>query len=146
MPDKRVAAQAGRFLLVGVSNTILSYVLFLFLYYSLLKGMTFWSQCISYAAGIIWSFAWNRKWTFSGVGNWKKQFPRFLIVQTLLLLISAFVLTAASRYFSWNINLLWAATMAFVTILNFILTKFLVFEGDVPQDSEAEPASPRKPA
>lgn len=132
--------------MVGVSNTVLSYALFVLLFYGLLEGMTFWSQCISYAAGIIWSFTWNRKWTFSGIGDWRKQLPAFVILQTLLLLLSGSLLTAAAHFTSWNISLLWAVTMAVITVLNFILTKLVVFKGDMPPTAPPRPIPPRKSA
>lgn len=120
--------QLTKFIVVGITNTIISYCVFFIFYNFILAGSAFISQCISYAAGIFWSFTWNKSWTFSEKKhNWKTFIP-FFIVQITLLLTSAFALSVAVQNLNWNVNFIWLCVMAIITIANFILSKFLVFK------------------
>tara|TARA_R110001599_G_scaffold262322_1_gene462812 strand:+ start:13283 stop:13672 length:390 start_codon:yes stop_codon:yes gene_type:complete len=128
MINKISLMQLIKFVMIGASNTAISYVVFFTLYSNLLAGDAFYSQCLSYAAGIIWSFFWNKRWTFSDKKqSWVAFYP-FLILQLILLFISAFFLDIAKDNLDWDINLLWVSVMAVITIINFVLTKFLVFK------------------
>ncbi|MDO6444983.1 GtrA family protein [Colwellia sp. 1_MG-2023] len=128
MFDKDFVKQLTKFLIVGASNTALSYIVFFISYNYFLSKDAFYSQCLSYSAGIIWSFFWNNKWTFSKANkSWSAFYP-FLILQLFLLLISAFLLDIAKAQLNLSINLIWLGVMVVITILNFFLTKHLVFK------------------
>jgi len=128
MRNKSLHTQVAKFVVIGMSNAIISYIVFIFFYNKILPGDGFFSQCISYAAGILWSFTWNKKWTFSEKTHSWVAFSPFLILQLLLLLLSAFLLTFAKHNLDWNISLIWVCVMATITIMNFVLTKHLVFK------------------
>ena len=128
MISKSVQTQLSKFVIIGVSNTLISYIVFIIVYSKLLVGDAFFSQSLSYAAGILWSFFWNKKWTFrEKKHSWVKFFP-FLTLQLILLLVSAFLLMIANDYLDWNINLIWICVMGVITIINFVFTKLLVFK------------------
>jgi putative flippase GtrA len=79
--------------------------------------------------GILWSFTWNRKWTFSEKEHSWKAFIPFLIVQLSLLLVSASSISFTEQHLpGWNINIIWIVIMVFMTFANFLLTKHLVFK------------------
>src|SRR5271155_5453551 len=62
---RQVATQFVKFALVGVSNTVLTLVV----YTILLKGFGVWylaASAIGFTVGAINGFLWNRRWTFSG--------------------------------------------------------------------------------
>ena len=120
--------QLSKFIIVGLSNTIISYIVFFVFYNFILISNAFSSQGISYAAGIFWSFFWNRKWTFSEKNHSLKTFIPFFIVQITLLFISAFSMSYATQHLSWNVNYIWFFVMAIITIINFVLSKFIVFK------------------
>jgi putative flippase GtrA len=120
-----------KFIIIGVSNTIISYIVFFILYNNLLAGDAFYSQCLSYTAGIIWSFIWNKRWTFSEKPNGWASFAPFLTLQLSLLFISAFALDIAKGKLDWNINLIWWCVMAVSTAINFVITKYLVFRSGI---------------
>jgi putative flippase GtrA len=122
-----IARQLFRFVLVGISNTIISFLTFYLVYHFVFVTETFLSQCISYATGIVWSFCLNRNWTFSDPRRAEKTFIRFLLVQLALMLLSSFVLETTARMVTWDINLVWCMVMAIITVMNFILTRLLVF-------------------
>ncbi|WP_417459320.1 GtrA family protein [Kordiimonas sp.] len=123
-------SQAIRFLLVGCSNAALSYVV-LVLAFPLLKSLPLGgalAQAASYSAGIIWSFVLNRRFTFTGSRNDRTapQMLRFVILQVSLLLISSGLIEAALQQ-GWPLTPSWLVVMGFVTVVNFLLSKYWVF-------------------
>ena len=128
MSDKLLHTQLSRFIIIGFSNTFIGYIVFIVTYNSFLAGNVFSSQCISYSVGILWSFVWNMKWTFSSKRHKWKLFLPFFFLQIALLFSSAFLLTVAKQNLNWNISLIWLCVMAIITIANFALLKFLVFK------------------
>src|SRR5690348_5910697 len=127
MNNKGFGIDLVKFIIIGASNTVISYTVFLVLYNALLAGDAFYSQCLSYAAGIIWSFIWNKRSTFSEKPRGWASFPPFLALQLMLLLISAFALDIAKGNLDWNITLIWVCVMAVSTAINFVIAKYLVF-------------------
>jgi putative flippase GtrA len=93
-----------------------------------LVGDALSSQCVSYTAGIIWSFIWNKRWTFSENPNRWTLLAPFLILQLMLLLMTALALAIAKENLDWNINLIWVCIMAVSTVINFFFSKYLVFK------------------
>lgn len=128
MPNKACFTHLVKFVIVGVSNTIISYIVFFTLYHTLLVGDAVSSQSLSYAAGILWSFTWNKRWTFSEHPNRRAFLAPFLILQLMLLAISALALDIAKENLDWNINLIWVCIMAVSTAINFALSKYVVFK------------------
>jgi putative flippase GtrA len=120
MPNKACFTHLVKFVIVGASNTIISYIVFFTLYNKLLVGDAISSQCLSYAAGIIW--------TFSEHPNKRALLAPFVILQLMLLLISALALDIAKENLEWNINLIWVCIMAVSTAMNFVLSKYVVFK------------------
>ena len=128
MNNKGFGIHAVKFLIIGASNTVISYTVFFALYNTVLAGDAFYSQCVSYGAGILWSFIWNKRWTFSEKPNTWVSFAPFLVLQLMLLFVSAFALDAAKNNLHWDISLIWVCVMAVSTAINFVMTKYLVFK------------------
>ena len=122
-----------RFLLVGVSNTTVSYLVFLLGYHVLFVGDTLISQPLSYSIGIAWSYFWNRKWTFQSSAVVSKEFLRFLIVQIALLFLSTALIYYAVDWWNIDASICWIFVMLLITALNFMLTKRYVFKIDPRQ-------------
>lgn len=127
MSDKLLHTQLSKFITIGISNTIISYIVFIVAYNSFFVGNSFFSQCISYSVGILWSFIWNKKWTFSSKKHKWVLFLPFVILQIMLLFLSAYLLSIAEQKLDWNITLIWICVMTIITITNFIFLKILVF-------------------
>lgn len=116
-----------RFLLVGVTNTIISYLVFLLAYHIFFVGNTLYSQPLSYSVGIVWSYFWNRKWTFQSSDGANREFMRFVAVQLFLLLLSTGMVHLVVDFWSVNASIGWILVMTLITALNFLLTKMIVF-------------------
>ena len=116
-----------RFLIVGASNTVISYLVFLLGYYLLFVGNALFAQPLSYGTGIVWSFVWNRKWTFQSSAGVGREFIRFTVVQIILLFLSTGLVHLVVDRRNINASIGWILVMTLITGLNFILTKKFVF-------------------
>jgi putative flippase GtrA len=77
--DREERARLVRFVLVGGSNTAISFGLYILL---LEFGASYSSAAsIGYAAGILNGYTWNRIWTFRAGDFHLPEFFRYLIVQ-----------------------------------------------------------------
>ena len=124
-----VRLQAGKFVVVGLSNAVISYLVFMVFLGMLGRNATgaFLAQALGYGAGIFWSFHWNRKWTFAVDDASLRRFSRFIVSQGLLLAFSAVAMGVTVGYLDFPPTVAWLAVMTVVTIVNFILNRVWVF-------------------
>lgn len=129
MRERVFTSSLARFIAVGISNATIGYVTFM-AGMGLLEGRP-WraasAQIISYALVIVWSFYWNRRWTFAKPGYVVDQGMRFLIVQAALLVLSAASLSLTVDVLDWPPTPCWIGIMAFITILHYACLKHWVF-------------------
>ncbi|MDQ1235667.1 putative flippase GtrA [Paenibacillus sp. SORGH_AS306] len=121
--SKLFANQAIRFATVGVSNTVIDFVVFM-----LLQSFTgvVAAQFIGYGAGTLNSYLWNRRWTFArGKGFDFSEILRFLLVNITVAIITAIAISLVPASIP-----VWIAKIA-VTILglgiNYTVSKLWVF-------------------
>jgi putative flippase GtrA len=124
MLDKKLL----KFVIVGDSNTLVSYMAFFVLYNYCFSEHTVVSQALSYFLGILWSFTWNRKWTFDSENHYFNEFIRFFISQLSMLLLSTTALYILVDLYSYDVNLSWFSVTLFLPLLNFFLLKTWVFQ------------------
>lgn len=123
-----------RFIIVGISNTIISYVVFALLFYSQLFPDALrapLSQALSYLAGMAWAFVWNRFWAFRQVDTnrarlWSDS-AKFIVAQLSCLALSVVLVTFFIDYVRLLPELGWLLAMAIVTAANFLAMHFWVF-------------------
>lgn len=119
-----------RFLVVGTSNTIISYLAFM-LFLMLLEDLAYRaaaSQFISYFVGVFWSYFWNRRWTFSGKAEHShKRFITFLILQSVMAVLSSTSVGLLVDHFQFNPSISWFCVMVVITFLNYFSSKKFVF-------------------
>jgi putative flippase GtrA len=114
-----------RFIVVGLSNTVISYLVFIGLHR--LLETAFLAQALAYAAGICWSYAWNSRWTFGQAAYSRAQFVRFVVTQLSLLAASSVLIGIAVDALRLHATASWVVVMALVTIVNYLVTKHWVF-------------------
>ncbi len=145
--------QFSKFLVVGVSNFVISFAVFYLLYnywklssifYGLLgqagQGIENFvlqlgaasldatlANIFGYGAGTINSFIWNKFWTFQVKHQAGTQFGRFLALNLSCLILSSASLFLFTDYLRWSYLPVWFVTMAVVTIVNFMVSKYWVF-------------------
>ena len=128
LTDPRLA-EFRRFLkfgITGVGNTLVDFFVFTVLSY--IGVSPYLSQVVSYAAGMLNSYAVNRKWTFgSKDAFFGPQMRRFLLVNLSLLALSLLVLRIAMGVFGIGRLPAKLCTTAFTVIFGFLLNRLWVF-------------------
>ena len=130
---KRIDASFIRFIVVGLSNTLISFAVFklsLSVFPDFL-GDTALAQSLSYATGLLWSYFWNRKWSFRSGEAMFGEFGKFVILQLALLALSAAIISVLVDIIGIATTLSWIAVMFFITIINFFFLKSWVFRSIV---------------
>jgi len=114
-----------RFGVVGVSNTLIGYTVFRGAHRALPAAA---SQGLSYLVGMLWSYYWNRKWTFKSQGNVAAEAMRFFALQIAFLFLSAAMLGLLVDHLHQNPSLSWLGTAVVITVLNFVASRFWAFK------------------
>jgi putative flippase GtrA len=118
-----------RFVIVGFSNFVIGYLLFISMLavFSQVPFSASISQLISYSGGIAWSFLLNRKWTFKSNGYFGTHAVRFVTLQLGLAATSAALISLVSDVIGYNPKIAWFGVMAVITIINYALSKTWAF-------------------
>ncbi|MED0657064.1 GtrA family protein [Anoxybacillus ayderensis] len=116
-----------RFIVVGMSNTLVDFLVFFSLI--TLHAPYMWAQIFGYSVGVINSYIWNRTWTFRSAGGMKKQFVRFLVVNLCSLIVTIMMLHRFSEMFPIALNKT-IATMSGIAI-NWFGSRMWVFSEKV---------------
>lgn len=114
-----------RFGVVGVSNSVVSYGAFRLAHRVL---PAFAAQCIAYTIGTVWSYYWNRRWTFQSQGKVASEASRFMSLQIAFMLLSSALLGLFVDHLHWQPTLCWIGVSAFVTVLNFVASRYWAFK------------------
>lgn len=119
----------ARFATVGLSNALLSYLAFRAALELLPErgGRAAVAQALAYAAGILWSFFWNRRWTFGDRAPLARTFVAFAASQALLLVATASALGLAVDLLGAPPGASWLAVMSLATIVNYAAQRYLIF-------------------
>lgn len=115
-----------RFSIVGSSNMLISYVMFQVILE--LSNIAYISQVLSYAAGIVWSYLVNSRWTFQQTNYKRSQLFRFIVLQISLLIFSSAILGLTVDILYYEHNISWLGTMTVVTVINYYLSHHWVFD------------------
>ncbi len=121
--------QAVRYSTVGISNTVVDATLYLLLTHWLgLGGLKVLAKGISYSAGTVNSFHWNRSWTFRSRARAAVVFVPFLLASLAALAINAAAMYVCLELFSQRELPALAVATAITLLWNFGVTKFLIFK------------------
>jgi putative flippase GtrA len=85
------------------------------------------ANVLGFVAGMANSFVWNRLWTFKSLEKTHKQAIRFVITNIACLLLSTASIFVCTDLNHWPYKPVWFITMVFVTVINFIASKYWVF-------------------
>ena len=133
MSQKLIDQTTGRFILVGIANTIFGTAI-MYIAYNLL-GCSYWvSSAMNYIFGSILSFFLNKYFTFKSKGKKTNEVIRFVINIAICYFIAygvakplvAHILTDLST--KWQENIAMAVGMILFVGLNYIGQRFFVFK------------------
>ncbi len=121
--------QFFRFVIVGVINTGINYLVFNGL--CKLVGINYTiSYAIGYAAAIINSFILNKVWTFGNRENKKTtyQFIQFVIINIISLCVSTGGLVVCVKYLGLTKSIGFMIAISISLMINYICFKLWVFK------------------
>ncbi len=75
MLEKRTLIQFAKYGIIGVSNTLITAIV-IWVLLKQVNALDWIANFVGYVAGILNSFVWNRKWTFSSAHSWTRDFFR----------------------------------------------------------------------
>ncbi len=124
-----------RFSLVGTSNLVLSLSTFWVVFHALpdSRFRAGAAQLAAYALGTVWSYFWNRRWTFASDQNVATEAARFVATQALFAGLSSLLMHLTVDLAGLPKLPAWLAVSAFVTILNFLTARYWVFRQASPR-------------
>jgi putative flippase GtrA len=121
--------QLGRFLLVGVSNTLVSIVAYRLL---LRLGVPYVAAAaLAFAAGAANGYVLNRRWTFRAADTWAAR-GSYVAVQVLGLVASALLVWAVVELGGLGARAAQLVVIPVVTALTFVLSRQVVFRRRAP--------------
>lgn len=118
--------KAIKFSIVGLSNTVVSYLVFLFLFKTF-NVFYLLASIFAYIAGLLNSYFWNLRWTFKEEHS-NKIFLRFLLVNLIAVLCKILLMYFIVEYFDYNKLIAELLAMSFVILLNFLGNNFWTFK------------------
>ncbi len=87
--------QLIKFCIVGASSFTIDLGLFNLLYQKY-GWLLLTAKTLSFSLAVVNGFYWNRRWTFqAGAGDAKAQYPKFLLTNTVGLLLNLSIMTGA---------------------------------------------------
>ncbi|MBN2851995.1 MAG: GtrA family protein [Clostridia bacterium] len=119
-----------RFVVVGVLNTLVDFLVFLLCNKVILIHYTV-SQVIGYCFGVLNSFTFNKLWTFESRNTKKKtgmEFIRFIMINAVSLGVSVYGISLLVENFNVNVIISKIAVTLIAQLINYIGYKVWVFK------------------
>jgi putative flippase GtrA len=127
---KTWGSEAIKFSLIGVLNTILDIGLYFLLsrYIEFLVPHPLIAKVISYSAGILNSYYWNRRWTFKSQVRPLRSLISYFLLNLMALMLNTLVMFIGLNILGWRdlFAILLATTFSFGW--SFIFSKLIVFK------------------
>lgn len=126
MKNREEAVRFGKFLVVGIINTSVTYAVYMFLRFCSLSPET--SNAVGYMAGVVNSFIWNKRWVFQTKDtNVYREIISFFIVFGVCYFTQFYAFSFMLYNLNWNEFLSQFIGMAIYTLLNFIFNRLFSF-------------------
>ena len=116
-----------KFGIVGILNTLINWTIFAILNF---LGMYYIiSNIIAYVIATINSYIWNSKWVFKYRGEDKKETTgKFILLNLFGLSLNTVILYLFVDLMRFNKLIALVITTIIVMIINYILSKFIIFK------------------
>ena len=127
--DSQNVRQFRRYFIVGLSNGVASYF-FLILLYDLQSAHASrgaLAQAGASAVVVVWSYFWNRCWSFSSASRIGWEGTKFLVGQALIFGLGVALMGLMVDVLALSLTLSWIAMNGVVIVTNFSLLKLWVF-------------------
>jgi putative flippase GtrA len=126
--NRTLIGQAAKFALVGLLNTAVDAAVYYLLtrYVGFFASRQAWAKAVSYCAGVVNSFLWNRAWTFRSSANWRAFIP-FFAVSLVGAAINAGVMHLGLNALRLPEAISFLLATGITLIWNFSVSKLLIF-------------------
>ena len=124
---KTFLIQASKYALVGMGNTLLTFVVYVFLTEIFAMSPSL-ANPVGYAVGIVNSFVWNRRWTFGHSGAWIMSAVRFLAVFAVCYAIQYALCKYLNAHLPIKHYYNFIIAMIVYNILFFLANKYIIFK------------------
>lgn len=128
-------AELLRYLLAGVLNTLVGYLVFLGALHLLSLDLA-WSNVISYAVGLVVAFTLNKNFVFQGRQHDLSAAGRFAAGFAVSFAVNSAVLYIANTGLGIRAEIAQLLAMASYTVTFYLINKYLVF----PSNRDRDPA------
>ena len=122
----RLFHEAGKFLSVGVVNTVTGLLIIYAAKWFFQLGDVPANVC-GYSVGLLVSFTLNSRWTFAYEGPQLRALANFLLVTLLAYAINLLTVVVAIHFFELNSYIAQAMGVPPYTLTSFFLSKYMVF-------------------
>jgi len=123
-----IVRQIVKFLIVGLINTGIHYVVFLLLY-RLIDVNYLIASVVGYSCGLLNSFILNKRWTFKTINVRKDiEFVKFIIVNVVALAVNIAALRFLVEAMGIKPEISQIAAIGFSLVINFLGNKFWTFQ------------------
>lgn len=121
--------EAIRFLIIGSWNTVFGYGIFAIIYF-ITEGLLHEQivLLLSYFISSIQTFITLKYLVFQSNGNWKREYPKCLVVSVTGWAINAAILFVLNLLVNWHILLVQALAVMITAIFNYLAHKNLSFK------------------
>lgn len=130
--------QFVKFIIVGISNTIISFLLYAVFRYLFQKLQLFEKEYIiasvlSFLLSVLWSYYWNNKFTFKKVENefrivWKTILKIYVAYSFASLLLNNVLLFVFVEEYNISKDIAYLMCIVITIPINYFLNKFWAFK------------------
>ncbi len=123
----RTLGELVRFGIVGVAHNLLGYLVYLLVTW--LGTEPKLAVAILYPIGVAISFFANRQWTFDVKGRVAYSMPRYIAMHAVGYGMNILIIYLGVDMLAFPHQLVQLFAMGFLSILSFLMSKFLIFNG-----------------
>ncbi|WP_194192042.1 GtrA family protein [Clostridium chrysemydis] len=129
--------KVAKFAIVGVLNTLISWVLFIVLNWLGVYYLA--ANIIANSIAVVHSYLWNSIWVFKYKGSAKAKLKasiKFILLNVVGIGINALIMYVAVDFFNLNKLIAMVVATGFVMVLNYVVNRLWVFKEEVEEVKE----------
>ncbi|MBL4266466.1 GtrA family protein [Vibrio fluvialis] len=120
-----------KFSIVGVINTLVSYIIFITLNY--ITQREFFSLSVAYIIAMLISYLLNKKFVFKAN---EKKVIEFVFINVAMLSLNSFMLFFLNKYFELDVEISQAVCVLVISVLNFFIYSHIFKKKQTPKIQE----------
>tara|TARA_B100001146_G_C16145047_1_gene418538 strand:- start:72 stop:446 length:375 start_codon:yes stop_codon:yes gene_type:complete len=116
-----------KFILVGITSTVINYSIF-YVFYSYFFLNYLFSAFFGYVAGVFVGYSLNVRWTFGVKKDEERSLLKYLLIYLLTLILAVIFLYSLVAALNFKPSIAYIFVVVFATLTNFIGMKYWVFK------------------